>query len=206
MTSSSSESKCVPTRRYGISAWVGHRFEKLVSNSNLEVLGTSPRGEDFLQNINKQQFVTDAGMEEAHSRHTLVASASSPLLYQPNHTNMSKEPTPNVSPLGSPKLTRKVFESNLQQLSLDSDQSHSSPSNLVTSGFFSYGRNTASFNAPLSSIKEAPDMPSALAEKKSYAGTKKGETRMRKISAPAMSYRKCAFSNFDMNALGPTSW
>ncbi|XP_013785723.1 uncharacterized protein LOC106469760 [Limulus polyphemus] len=203
MTSSSpSESKHIPTRRYGISAWVGQRFEKLVSNSNLEELGTSPRGEDFLQNFNKQQFVaTDAGMEEAHSRHTLVTSASSSLLYQSSNTNMSKEPTPNVSPFGSPKLARKVFEGNLQQLSMDS-----TPSNLVTSGFLSYGRNTASFNAPLSSIKEAPDMPSALAEKKSYAGTKRGETRMRKISAPAMSYRKCAFSNFDMNALGPTSW
>ncbi|XP_013794490.1 uncharacterized protein LOC106478490 [Limulus polyphemus] len=201
MTSPPSESKLIPSRKYGISAWVGERFEKLAGKSNIEELGTSPRGEDFLNNLTRPQvIVTDAGMEGAQSKQKLISSASSPALLNLISLNVSRECSPNVSPSCSPKVMRKTLEDNSLQVTADSNHL-----GWATSGFFTHGRNTANFNAPLSSIKEAPDVPSPMTENKPYLGNK-GETRMRKISAPAMSHRKCAFSNFDMNALSPTSW
>ncbi|XP_076368928.1 uncharacterized protein LOC143256091 [Tachypleus tridentatus] len=201
MTSPPSESKPVPFRKYGISAWVGEKFEKLAGRSNIEQLQTSPPGEDFLNNLNRPQIiVTDAGMEEAQSRKKMITSASSPALFDLGNLNVSRECSPNVSPSCSPKVLRKTQENNLPEGTADSNRL-----GWATSGFFTYGRNTASFNAPLSSIKEVPDVPSSSTETKFYLGNK-DETRTRKISAPATSHRKCAFSNFDMNALSPTSW
>lgn len=113
----------------------------------------------------------------------------------------SAENTPNSTPQGSPYITRKG-----NRAAFDESPCSNNPKKWFYTGLFEKSNE----------MNKAGSLPSALNEKgdgKSVASkcpiteTKAGEKKARKVtSLPSPGYKKYTVSNFDLNAVSPTSW
>lgn len=206
-------------RKHGLSSWMKNNFERLGNASNFEQYGASPpqAGDSFLPDYHKvkhdnveikEHFLTTSAMEspiqrsseEALSKRFLydpqlshsidqssttlpVPSLSSLLLESlTDDTSSSTDTTPFVTPQGSPLIPRRILAESIHN-SLAKELAAQNTRKWLYKGF----------------VAENNDA------KGQASVTKKVKKQIGNVS-PKSPGIKCKVSNFDINAISPSSW